>query len=111
MFIKEKLKQAEKLFWLAIIPELLGKWFTRNHTKLPNVVATTDDEGNANEDDDGTWCYCQIAQGGSVVECENPSCPIKWFHISCLQMKSNPKKKWFCPSCHSSSGKLSKTSK
>ena len=25
-FIEEKLQQAEKLFWLAIMPELLGKW-------------------------------------------------------------------------------------
>lgn len=25
VFIEEKLKQAEKLFWLAIIPKLLGK--------------------------------------------------------------------------------------
>ena len=29
-FIEEKLQQAENLFWLAIIPELLGKWYTRN---------------------------------------------------------------------------------
>lgn len=109
VFIEEKLKQAEKLFWLAIIPELLGKWFTRDHTKLPTVVVTTNDDPN--EDDDGTWCYCQIAMGGSMIECENPSCPIKWFHMSCLWMKSNPQKKWFCPSCHSSGGKHSKASK
>jgi len=41
VFIEDKLKQAEKLFWLAIIPELLGKWFMRDHTKLPTVVVTT----------------------------------------------------------------------
>lgn len=109
VFIEEKLIQAEKLFWLAIIPELLGKWFTRDHTKLPTVVATTDDDPN--EDDDGTWCYCQVAKGGSMIECENLSCPIKWFHMSCLRMKGKPRKKWFCPSCHSSNGKHSKASK
>ena len=60
VFIEEKLKQAEKLFWLPIIPKLLRKWLTRDHTKLTNVVATTDDDPN--EDDDGTWCYCKIAR-------------------------------------------------
>ena len=108
-FIEEKLEQAEKLFWLAIIPELLGKWFTRNHTKLPHIVFTTDDHDDPNkDDDDGTWCYCQIPKGGSMIEYENLECPIKWFHMSCLRMKNKPKKKWFCPTCHSSSGKHSK---
>jgi len=44
MFIEERLKKTEKLFWLAIIPELLGKWFTRDHTKLPIVTAITDND-------------------------------------------------------------------
>ena len=100
MFIGEKLQQAEKLFWLAIIPELLGKWFTRDHTKLPIVAAITDGDDDSSEDDDGTWCYCQTAKGGSMIGCENSSCAIKWFHMSCLRMKNIPKKKWFCPSCH-----------
>ena len=90
MFIEEKLQQAEKLFWLAIIPELLGKWFTRDHTKLPIVAAITDGDDDSSEDDDG----------GSMIGCENSSCAIKWFHMSCLRMKNIPKKKWFCPSCH-----------
>ena len=42
-FIEEKLKKAERLFRLAIIPELLGKWFTRGNTQLPDMISTTDD--------------------------------------------------------------------
>lgn len=102
VFIEEKLVQAEKFFWLAIIPELLGKWFTRDFTKLPIVTAVADTE-NRSEDDDGTWCYCQTAKGGSMIGCENSLCAIKWFHMSCLRMKKSPKNKWYCPSCHSSS--------
>ena len=37
-FIEQKLQQAEKLFWLAVMPELLGKWYTRKHTELPSHV-------------------------------------------------------------------------
>ena len=39
--LKGNSKKAEKLFWLAIIPELLGKWLTRDHAKLPTVVTAT----------------------------------------------------------------------
>ena len=34
-FIEQKLQQAEKLFWLAVMP---GKWYTRKHTELPSHV-------------------------------------------------------------------------
>lgn len=35
-----------------------------------------------------------------MMGCENPSCNIKWFHTSCLQMSKPPKGKWPCPSYH-----------
>ena len=36
------------------ISRLLGKWFTRDHTKLP-ILAAADDDGDTSEDDDGMW--------------------------------------------------------
>ena len=91
---------------------LKGKWFTRDHTKLPTVAAINDGDDDPNEDDNRTWCYCQTAKGGSMIGCENPSYAIKWFHMSYLWMKNIPKNKWFCPSCHpSSKGKRSKPTK
>ena len=54
-FIEGKLQQAEKLFWLAIMPELIGKWYTGKHTEFPRHTLQTDEvEGN-----DGSWCYCR----------------------------------------------------
>ena len=35
-----------------------------------------------------------------MIGCEDPKCEIKWFHLACLQMKTTPKGKWFCPICH-----------
>ena len=26
-------------------------------------------------------------------------CPIEWFHFACVQLKTKPKGKWFCPRC------------
>ena len=37
------------------ISTLLGKWFTRDHTKLPILAAADDDDTS---EDDGMWCYC-----------------------------------------------------
>ena len=43
---------------------LLGKWFTKDHTKL-SILAVADDSGDdISENDDWTCCYCQIAKDG-----------------------------------------------
>ena len=49
------------------ISRLLGKWFTKDHTKL-SILAAADDGGDddTSKNDDGTWCYCQIAKDGSM---------------------------------------------
>ena len=49
------------------ISRLLGKWFTKENTKL-SILAAVDDGGgdDTSENDDGTWCYCQIAKDGSM---------------------------------------------
>ena len=53
-----KIRKAKKLFHYAILPEFLGKWFTREH-----VVNTEPciHHGAIDDHDDGTWCYCQEA--------------------------------------------------
>ena len=108
-FIEHQIKKAEELFWLAIVPELLGKWYSRDHTKLPEPPKDVDVTSDFPENDDGTWCYCQEVKGGSMIKCENPSCPFKWFHMSCLRMKKAPKTRWFCPSCHFSKRQVTKS--
>ena len=49
------------------ISRLLGKWFTKDRTKF-SISADADDGGgdDTSENDDGTWCYCQIAKDGSM---------------------------------------------
>lgn len=49
-FLSSRLPQAEKLFWLAIVLELLGKWFTREHT----VSSVTNSVNDDDSDGDGT---------------------------------------------------------
>lgn len=93
--LQSALHKAEKFFKLCILPELTGKWFTRTRTPLPlEQVADVDEE------DCGTWCFCQESRGGDMVGCDSKNCPIKWFHTSCLKMESVPSGKWLCPTCH-----------
>ena len=104
-FIRCQVQKAERFFKLAVMPELLGKWFTREWTAL---VPEFDNTMNDDSDDDGTWCYCQQVKGGDIVGCENKCCRIKWFHMECLMMTEPPKGKWLCPDCHA--GKKTKRS-
>lgn len=91
--IQETSPKAEKFFRLCILPELVGKWFTRAKV-LPNTSSTIEDS------DDGKWCYCKESKGGTMIGCDNKHCTIKWFHTSCLQIQEPPTGKWLCPSCH-----------
>ena len=45
---------------------LLGKWFTKDHTKLSILAAADYGGSDDTSEDDGTWCYCQIAKDGSM---------------------------------------------
>ena len=35
-----------------------------------------------------------------MIACDNPrGCPIKWYHMECLQMDDVPEGKWLCSFC------------
>lgn len=93
--LQPALQKAEQFFKLSILPEIVGKWFTRSHIPLPPAQVSDIDE-----EDRGVWCYCQESKGGDMIGCDNKSCPIKWFHLICLSMKAVPTGKWLCPTCH-----------
>ena len=98
-FLKDIIPRAEKFFKLCVLPELLGKWFTRSHScQVPRHGGNELEV----EEDNGTWCYCKEPKGGDMVCCENNGCSIKWFHLECLQITESPSGKWFCPTCHAS---------
>ena len=98
VFLQEKLPYIDKFFNICILPELLGKWFTRSHSlKVPCDVSED------TEDDTRKWCYCQESKGEEMICCDNKKCGIGWYHLDCLQMGKLPKGKWLCPTCHASS--------
>lgn len=46
-----------------------------------------------------TYCICQQVSYGEMIGCDNPECPIEWFHFGCIALTTKPKGKWYCPKC------------
>lgn len=46
-----------------------------------------------------TYCLCHQVSYGEMIGCDNPDCPIEWFHFACVDLTTKPKGKWFCPRC------------
>ncbi|XP_033747952.1 uncharacterized protein LOC117332971 [Pecten maximus] len=96
--IKEK---AASFHAMAIMPELVGKFYSRINT-APLLSLRNDGESNladANRQD--IYCFCQQGETDTMVACDNQNCNYQWFHLSCLKLTKSklPKGKWFCPDC------------
>lgn len=46
-----------------------------------------------------TYCLCHQVSYGEMIGCDNPDCPVEWFHFPCVELTIKPKGKWFCPKC------------
>ena len=90
---KEILERSQEFFIKAVLPELLGKYYTRSYM-------THGDSGSSTS---SSHCFCNKSKscdhGDSMIACENKKCQIKWFHRSCIQLKRIPKGGWLCPEC------------
>ncbi|XP_071546232.1 inhibitor of growth protein 3 isoform X1 [Panulirus ornatus] len=47
------------------------------------------------------YCICNQVSYGDMVACDNPKCPVEWFHYPCVGITAPPKGKWYCPQCAS----------
>ena len=114
-FWLENLALVEHFFTTAILPELLGKFFSR-HPALTEESHTEANVGNQQETStEGTsqcFCYCDGPDEGHMVGCDNPTCKYQWFHLKCSGLKSEPKsRQWYCQDCRKQQTKRHKKSK
>ena len=42
------------------------------------------------------WCLCGGPESGNMIACDNPGCPIEWFHCECVGLLDAPSGKWLC---------------
>lgn len=74
----------------CILPEVLGRWYTRKHNiAAPSPMSTPG----------RSICYCRRPPDEMIVGCENLKCPFIEFHSSCLEISGPLPKPWYCPSC------------
>lgn len=46
-----------------------------------------------------TYCLCHQVSYGEMIGCDNPDCPIEWFHFACVGLTIKPRGKWYCYGC------------
>ena len=82
-FIDDAINKTVPFITLAIIPEFVRRWFTKQKT-TDNQTPLQSDQAQDN------WCYCKKGEDyGPMIGCDNNQCPIEWFHFSCLKMPPN----------------------
>ena len=99
--------KAQTFFKTCILPELLGKWYTRPSRAVQRdpqgssvaTAETSDSDSNGHQLVDNKYCYCGGPEEGTMIACENEDCAIEWFHTDCLMIDTIPRGKWYCPDC------------
>ena len=126
-FRTECITKAQHFFRTCLLPEIMGNWYTRlsdftsssSHDEQPSSSENTENQAvedlseNSNDCDQPRYCYCRGPEAGTMIGCDNPDCPIEWFHIECLQIHTIPKgkSKWYCPDCRKLTKFLRKSTK
>ena len=124
-FCKTMLEKSELFFKHAILPELIGKIFSRptlgtntdvnldtnlaTGSALPVTQESCVDQSlsNCTTDKDSTEdnliiCTCRTVyrpDKDNVIACDNENCPYVWFHFKCVKIRRVPKGAWYCSKC------------
>lgn len=92
-FWSASVAKVTEFFKIGILPEIVGKLYTR--PSLPSTLVAP-----SPDDDSAEWCICQrYIEDSTLVGCDNDDCKVKWFHLQCLRLKNPPKGRWLCMDC------------
>ena len=79
-FIDDAIENVKPLIKLAILSELVGKWFTRQN--IAPLSEATKDQWNPSEGCTSTkvWCYCKKGEDyGDMIGCDNNNSKFSGF--------------------------------
>ena len=94
----ECVKKAHIFFRTAILPEVIGKWFSQPPKRAESDAVSVQPGPSTSSAD--IYCYCRGPESGEMITCDNASCPYVWFHFHCLKLHGPPRcKRWYCPDC------------
>ena len=106
-FITSAVEQGTVFFKCAVLPEIVGKWFTKTFD-LPAKEFNTPTAASCSltsvQEDAGdpaktvpAWCYCKEQKPCAISICTNNKCNIQTFHLSCMKLKSKSvRRSWLC---------------
>ncbi|KAL3861843.1 hypothetical protein ACJMK2_007857 [Sinanodonta woodiana] len=121
-FWEDMLPKVLHVFRVGILPELLARCYRRlplqdskgatpgpssaidqlpesTFFTLHNSQAALEPINVAHQPSEPVWCFCQDAEYGQMVACDDQNCKFQWFHFGCVGITSKPKGKRFCPEC------------
>ena len=84
-FINDAVESAEPFVKLAILPEFVGKWFTKQKTSL-NEEQTAQQSDVSNETEEQMWCYRKRVKTWSCDRLQQRAMSQGVVIFSCLQM-------------------------
>ena len=84
-FVTNVLENVKNFFVYGVLPEIVGKWYTRGPVadpsgvvSLPTTSASTTMEPGENENDNGrSWCFCNQPSYGEMIMCDHKNCTIQ----------------------------------
>ena len=81
--------------WYIILPEIVGKWYSRRPVADEHgIVDLSDPQQSNKKNPDKPSCYCGQLDSRKMILCDNKGCTIQWFHFDCLHLWQAPKGKW-----------------
>ena len=90
-FFEDVMKEVHHFFVYGMLPEIIGKWYTRKPvvdcSGVVNASFTAPSTEEDTEDYSKVWCYCSQPSFGTMIECDNAQCSIQWFHCDCLRIR------------------------
>lgn len=115
-FWESCLRKAQEFFHKVCLPELICGYYTRD-TSTPEatrVLAVNTEPAPAQapkrprmskkttkKNKENVWCVCGGPEIDTMVLCDNSSCTIQWFHLTCVGLDADSAKEnsWFCDAC------------
>lgn len=95
---KKQKKRREPVIELPVVPSEPMEVAAEEAMETEECV-----EGEwAPDPDEPRYCLCNQVSYGDMVACDNPDCPLEWFHYACVDITAPPKGKWYCPRCATS---------
>ena len=83
LFMEETIAKAKIFFKHGILPELLGKWYSRPAMHLSTNTSPNYNASSVGLAGEQSWCFCRKEEEGEMILCDNSNCPIQWFHLDC----------------------------